>query len=292
MNKDITIVITSYKSRDLLLSQINLYRNFKTIIIENSNDLNFERKISNLNNIIFLKNNKNLGFAKANNLSIPYIKTKFVLILNPDIVFEELTLVRLLKKFSIYNNLGCAVPSLYDENGLRQNNSKLNYIKTIIHRNSFHNKIKKILENKFCTGDFCADYAIGCFMLFKTDTFKKLGGFSEDFFIFYEDNDICDRLRINNLVTMEFPDCKVYHKKNSSANYSTLDKYNMAFHHKVSEYIYLRKNIKNKSLFFIIFVNFLDYVQRFFFGIFLFKKKKIKQNFIRLCSIMYFIIFK
>lgn len=291
MINDVTIVITSFKSKDLILSKINFLKHFNLIIIDNSNDKNFEKIISNFKNIIFIRNKKNLGFAKANNQSIPYLNKKFVLIINPDIIFDVNELKKLLHKFNIYDNIGVAVPSLYDHLNNRQNNSKISFLKNKINRNTKENKIKKLLENQFCTGDFCSDYAIGCFMLFETVIFKKVGGFSEDFFIFFEDNDICDRLKKINLVTMEFPDCRVFHEKNTSANYSFFDKSLMAFHHKLSEYIYLNKCISKKKLYLNLSLNFLDYLQRLIFGILTFNKKKILNNLIRISSILYFLIF-
>ena len=173
MTNNITIVITSYKSRNLILSKINLLKKFNTIIIDNSNDIAFEKEVLNYKNITFIRNKDNLGFAKANNQSIPHLNTKFILIMNPDILFDEKSLLQLVQKFDVYKNLGIAVPSLYDQFGNRQNNSKLSFLKNKVKRNAKENKIKKLLENKLCTGDFCPDYAIGCFMLFKTEIYKK-----------------------------------------------------------------------------------------------------------------------
>ena len=69
MNKDVTIVIPSYKSRNLVINKIkNLSKKYKIIIIENSKDYKLKKIINkNYNNIkIILKNN--VGFGRAVNI--------------------------------------------------------------------------------------------------------------------------------------------------------------------------------------------------------------------------------
>ena len=43
-------------------------------------------------------------------------------------------------------------------------------------------------------GNICCDYLVGCCYLMKKDFFTYLGGFDEDFFMYFEDNDLCDRV--------------------------------------------------------------------------------------------------
>ena len=85
-NKDITAVITSFKSETKILNCIkSLGKDFKIIIIENSNDKKLKNKLEKeYPNIKCILSDKNLGYAKGNNLGLEMVKTKYALIINPD----------------------------------------------------------------------------------------------------------------------------------------------------------------------------------------------------------------
>ena len=104
MNKLLTIVIPSYRSKKLILSHLkNLSKRFKIIIIENSYDKSLEKiiqkKYSNVD--IFLK--KNLGFGRAVNFAAKKVKTKYFVSINPDILFYPTTFKNLLRATKLIN---------------------------------------------------------------------------------------------------------------------------------------------------------------------------------------------
>ena len=86
MNKDLTLVFSSYQSQHLLkkiLSQF--HNNYKIIIIENSQDLNVKLSLEKkFNNVEVIVPDENLGLAKSYNLGIKKAKTKYVFLNNPD----------------------------------------------------------------------------------------------------------------------------------------------------------------------------------------------------------------
>ena len=76
MNKDLTLVFSSYQSQHLLkkiLSQF--HNNYKIIIIENSQDLNVKLSLEKkFNNVEVIVPDENLGLAKSYNLGIKKAK--------------------------------------------------------------------------------------------------------------------------------------------------------------------------------------------------------------------------
>ena len=87
MNKELTLVFSSYQSQHLLKKILAQFDNkYKIIIIENSLDFKIkkflEKKFKSVEVII---PKKNLGLAKSYNLGIKKAKTKFVFLNNPDI---------------------------------------------------------------------------------------------------------------------------------------------------------------------------------------------------------------
>jgi len=55
------------------------------------------------------------------------------------------------------------------------------------------------------------DWIAGMFMLFRSSVFRELGGFNERFFLYYEDVDLCARLRIHGLQVAYVQDVPVRH---------------------------------------------------------------------------------
>ena len=90
-NKDITAVITSFRSEKKIINCIkSLGNDIKIIVIENSNDALLKEKLEKINNNLkCILSDKNLGYAKGNNLGLSLVKTKYALIINPDAEVEN-----------------------------------------------------------------------------------------------------------------------------------------------------------------------------------------------------------
>ena len=97
MNKLLTIIIPSYRSKKLILPHLKrLSKKFKIIIIENSYDKSLEEIIKKnyLNVDIYLK--KNLGFGRAVNFAAKKVDTKYFISMNPDANIYQHTLINLI----------------------------------------------------------------------------------------------------------------------------------------------------------------------------------------------------
>ena len=286
----ITLIIVAYKSRDNILSNLKAMENFKTIVVDNSNDLVFKNTLSKYKNIRYECLNKNIGFGKANNFGVSLATTEYVLILNPDIKIDPDAISQLFNAFSKYKNVGVAGPILLDELQNVRTNSSLSYLKKIKKRSLFEKNIFKTIEKKESSGDFCADYIIGCAMLFTKNFYLSIGGFNQKFFIFFEDNEICERIRKKGFLVIETFDSKMIHYEGKSGEYTFFEDCRLKIAHKFSEYTYLNINKKKLSLY--ILINFFDYFQRFLVNLFRFRFRNSLDNFLRMVSIFLYIIFK
>ena len=102
--KDLTIIITSFKSNSKISSCLDsIDRTVKVILIENSCNQKFkefiEKKYQNVKCII---PDKNLGYAKANNIGLRQTATKYALVLNPDTSLSADTLKNFFETASKY----------------------------------------------------------------------------------------------------------------------------------------------------------------------------------------------
>ena len=207
MNKLLTIIIPSYRSKKLILFHLKkLSKNFKIIIIENSYDKSLKEIINKKykNVEVYLK--KNIGYGRAVNFASKKVKTKYFISMNPDTIIYTNTFKNLMNAAVRLKKFGVIGP---------------------IHKN-FKKKYKKklFIEQKKIEAPV---------MLFDTQTFNKIKGFDENIFLYYEDNDYfkkCNRL-----------DQKLYLITSSFYNHSKPQKYNKSLNVKSSSF----SNIKEKN---------------------------------------------
>ncbi len=162
MIKKLTIVIPAYKSRKLLINHIkNISKSIRIIIVDNSNNKKLKQELENKNNNVKVFLKKNIGYGRAINFGSKYVKTKYFLVINPDTKIYKNTITNLLfaaKKIKIF---GAISPDQIDNK------------KTNIKKNLFEKR--KELN--------------GGAILFDTILFKKIKGFDENIFLYYEETD-------------------------------------------------------------------------------------------------------
>ena len=222
--------------KSLRIIDSNSY-SFKYEIIISSNSLyNKETKKelkSKFNSVIWVFNKKNGGFAYAMNRGIKICSGDFVIIQNPDtkIVKNKLDdAINFLK-----NNRQVAIlgPKIVNKNNKVQDSYRdffsLNQLierqfkKIFIQADKLYEAEQLILKPRF------VDWVIGAFMIIPAETFKKIGFFSEDYFMYVEDMDLCYRASINNLKVVYFPDLVIQYEgdRKSSIFKNTPNKYTL-----------------------------------------------------------------
>ena len=99
-NTKLTVVINTFKSEDKINQCLNsISSNYKVIIIENSNNHDFKKKIEEkYPNVQCYLTGENLGYAKGNNYGLSKVKSQFALILNPDTKLEKETISNFLER--------------------------------------------------------------------------------------------------------------------------------------------------------------------------------------------------
>ena len=93
-NKDLTIIITTFKSEDNIEKCLNsIDPSVKVIVVENSSNNVFKRNIENkFSNVDCILTSDNLGYGRANNIGLNKVETNYSLILlkNPNRVVLDL----------------------------------------------------------------------------------------------------------------------------------------------------------------------------------------------------------
>lgn len=160
---------------------------------------------------------KNLGYGKANNKIIEYIKTlsSFHLILNPDVFFDKKVIPKLINELNTNKDLALIGPkTLYPEGGFQHSCRRYpSFFELLFRRLKIFKNITDKGEYKDIdlSKPFNPDFIQGAFLLFKTEDFVKLNGFDSRFFMYMEDVDICRRIDNLNREKLYFPEVEIYH---------------------------------------------------------------------------------
>jgi len=196
-NKDLTIIITTFKSEDKIENCLNsINTSINVIIVENSNNEKFkhyiEKKYSNVNCML---TNQNLGYGKANNVGLRKATSKYSLILNPDTVLDA----EAINNFFIFSkkNINFAMA------GPAQSKKEFALVP------SLENKNLNFLET---------DKIEGFAMFLNMDKFRSIGFFDENIFLYLEEIDLCRRARNVNEKIFILPAVKIFHFEGKSVN--------------------------------------------------------------------------
>ena len=216
----ISIIIVTYDSQtEIRLCLESLYTHVKNfefeIIVVDNNSKDSTKKIvkNNFKSVKVIENESNRGFSVANNQGAKLAKGDFLFFLNPDSVLSENVIEKLLKVYNANLNVGIVAPKIIDENhdfvestGDYPNFFSLTYelfgMYLFLPLSLFGYRHTNIIEDKNIYG-----WVSGACFLIKKDFFTSLDGFDENFFLYYEDTDLCLRtkniLKKNILITNE-----------------------------------------------------------------------------------------
>ncbi|WP_298878404.1 glycosyltransferase family 2 protein [uncultured Polaribacter sp.] len=193
----------------------------KLFLIDNSSSNSLE-KVLNSPEIEYIFVGKNIGFGKAHNLVLNQLNSDYHLILNPDIEFKPLVLSNLIEVLNENINVSFITPKVvYPNNDYQHICRKHPSFFDLINRKLKISK-NQILKNEYQNCDleksFYPEFIHGCFMLFKTDDFKKLKGFDERYFLYMEDADICRKIEKSGKKILYYPNETIihHHQKGSS----------------------------------------------------------------------------
>ena len=194
MNKEVTVIIVSHQSKDLVINYIkNIYTKFEIIIIDNSNDYELTKNINQDYPGVLIKNIDNNGYGAAINYGSKFVKTKYFLISNPDLSgIDENSLDRFVHAAKFLKDEFSALGPRY----LNVNP------KSIIQSDKTNN----IAEINFLSG--------AC-IFFKKKVFDLVGGFDESFFLYFEETDLCLRaIKFNKIYQIN--EIKILHNAGNS----------------------------------------------------------------------------
>ena len=215
---DITVLLLLYNTSRSVLKNLKYYKNFKVLILDQSNDNEIKKDIMKiLPNIQFYKlTNKNNGFAWGINYLSKKVKTKFFLCTQPDVAISKNDILKLKKPFFKKKDTIISIPFI-------------NTFKNFDFKKKKKNSLIKV--NKM----------IGAIFLCNKVKFDKIGKFDENFFFYWEDMDLSRKIDKSKFSIYLNFESKANHLggKSTTQEYKNLFIKNLNF--KFGEYFYQYK---------------------------------------------------
>lgn len=283
----ITAVIVLYSTTEIIFKCLENLRNIRVIVVDNGSNnediINLLKK--NYTFEKYFKPKKNIGFGRANNFALKYVKTQYTLLIEPDVMINEDNILNLIKTMDIYQDAGVVVPRFKDiHNNIIGWLDDFEENKRII-RNSFDKIIQNELSKKSITGDVCINFSIACILLVNNKIIKKIGLFDKRYFIYWEDFELFRRLRLKKISAIKSFNSIALHMWKKSTNVNLVSQFIMNTHHHKSAYVYYNVRKNNK----IIFKRILLYTFRFVSYLFILNLNKSLKNLAQLYAIYLFL---
>lgn len=209
----ISIIVINYNLADQVRNCVNsLLRfcnpeDFELILFENGSTENSlhplveELKTNKKLNLKFIESNVNLGFGGACNKAAEKAESEILFFLNPDTLVENDLLAQL--NFEV-------VPEIYQSNiiaGLKVNSNSVFDFSAGYFPNIFFELLNILLVGRFfeamivklktffTKSSFPTDWVMGSAILLRKDLFEKLSGFAPEYFLYFEEMDLCRRAK-------------------------------------------------------------------------------------------------
>ena len=277
---DLSVVVVTYKTNLNILEKClsSIDPSVKIIIVENSSKFINEDQISNkYKNVSIFCSGENIGYGGGNNYGLQKVDTKYALILNPDIICEK-NYFQNLKNYLNDELDFSIIGSQYIDNEL--------YAPAGFFDSDLSLKDAEYIQNLNLSK---VDWVVGCSMLLNLKKFKSKFIFDENFFLFFEEFDLCKFLKKNGENVYSSSKLIVNHFgfKSSTDFTNETDLIKLRNWHYMWSYFYYHK--KNEGYFKALKVSFGKLIRsflKFIFFTLIFNKKKRTNYFYRFLGLL------
>lgn len=208
----LSIIIVNYRSTKYILDCLQsagpaLMQNkeIEWIIVDNDSNDDGENQIGSLfPQVQFLQMGYNAGFARANNAGIKIAKGVHVLLLNPDTLLPENSILNCVQRLAASDCVACGVQLIHADHSPQFSGSYftkggLNHILELPYWGNTVKWVANVLnvsKPSFIEveKDIKVDWVSGAFLMVKQSAIKKAGLMDEDFFLYAEEVEWCSRL--------------------------------------------------------------------------------------------------
>jgi GT2 family glycosyltransferase len=223
----VSVVIVNWNSKQHVLNCLrSLFHHtagigFEVIVVDGGSYDGVEVPLAeHFPSVKFIQSPTNVGFGRCNNLGVRHARGTYLLLLNPDTVFLENSLSVMLDRLTTLPRAGAIGCRLLNSDHSIQTSSILSF-PTILNRTlgsayTLHLFRKStfwgtapLFSGKSTPTE--VEAVSGACILMRKDHFDRIGGFTESYFMYTEDVDLCYKLRAANLKVFHIPETAIIH---------------------------------------------------------------------------------
>ncbi len=235
---DLTVVIVTYNSAHCVPAlAAGLQGVANVIVVDNASDDNTVACIqARIPQARVLANAANLGFGAANNRALREVRTRLALLLNPDCLPDASFFKGMVQAANRFPQAAVVAPHLLRRHG----EVELSYRWPATHWTS---------SGPGASGPCSVGFVCGAVMLLNLPVMQSVGFFDETFFLYYEDEDLCQRVFLARQDIVLVPEVTIAHlSRGSVKGRSPLrSEYLRGYHHAQSKLVFERKYFGEKA---------------------------------------------
>ncbi|KAA6431522.1 glycosyltransferase family 2 protein [Dyadobacter flavalbus] len=244
--KKVSIVTVNFNqplvTEDLLksLAEVNTYPDLEIIVVDNGSKVNVVPEWqSRYKDIIFIRSEINTGFAGGNNIGIQHATGDYLFLINNDTEVTADLIGKLVEKMESNPKIGMISPKIhyFDQPGMLQYTgyTPMNYFTA---RNACIGQFEED-RGQYDSLSGVTGYAHGAAMMIRREALQKAGVMSENYFLYYEELDWCERIRKAGYEIHVDLSALIYHKESVSVGKRTALK---EFFMNRNRILFIRKN--------------------------------------------------
>jgi len=225
----VSIIIVHYRVKDRLFACLrSIYdskpnMDFEIIVVDNDEIKTIEKDLGRqFPKVKYIKSSKNVGYGGGNNLGTKYAKGQYLFFINPDTLVFKDTLDALCEFLDKNTKAGIVAPLLVDKQSkpfVLQGTELLTPFKALIVL-SFLNKLfpNNPVSQRYWLKDWNhqtlkeVEVCPGTALMIRKDSFKRAEGFDENFFLYFEEDDLAKRVRAQGYKIYITPKSKIFHE--------------------------------------------------------------------------------
>lgn len=265
---DVSIIIVNYNTSILINNAIRSIREFtngisyEIIVVDNATENLYDTLESSEDlDVKLLQLKQNIGFGRANNEGVKIASGRNILFLNPDTIIVNDAITQLSEYLDNHAECGACGGNLFDENMNPTRSFRRIYpttfgmISTTFMGGLYENlKTRGIKDFNPTSYPLNVAYIVGADLMIRHNDLIKYGAFDPDFFMYYEEIELCYRLNMIGYKIVNIPSAKIQHlegkagamgEKKASMHYAsaqtffkkTLSKDKYIIHNKLLKYI-------------------------------------------------------
>lgn len=224
---DFSFIVVNYQAEKQSLECMRSLTRFTSnqraefILVDNSPVLATAAAFPDIPALRYIASGRNLGFGTACNVGMKASSGRYVFFLNPDVVYESGDAEEFIHWMDEHPEVGAVGPKILNPDGSRQFSCRSfpGWMTAAYGSSSILTKLfpgnswTRTYLRRDLNGDAGeVDWVSGCCFVGRREAIEAVGGFDSKFFMFFEDVDLCQKLKLAGWKRMYYPGLRLFHE--------------------------------------------------------------------------------